>query len=217
MPRVLLVTVFWALSALASANTVAPGNYFLLDHPNGALSSDYGLRLDILDPPSGNGPTFSTTLGGARVTLSWDGSGTATISGTIFNNETGNLWSITHVLSGVTATGSGFTATGGTMTVNVAAADQLLYGATVYTFYSVPAGGDAFIAQGDNHRCGNTQDCGPLIARGWLNIAGAGVAGNDGSIDDWLVQLRPVPLPAAIWLLLATLGVFRVGALRRAR
>ncbi|MEL6368240.1 MAG: hypothetical protein AAFR91_10900 [Pseudomonadota bacterium] len=149
------------------------------------------MRLDILVLPSGVGPTFSTTLDGASVVLSWDGSGTATIAGTIFNNETGHLWSIRHVLTGVTASGTGFVATGGEMTVNVANEDQNLYGATVYTFFSVPAGSIAFVAQGDDHRCGNTPDCGPLVARGWLNIEGNGVVANDGSIDDWLVQLQP--------------------------
>ncbi len=202
------------ISGVASANTVIPGQYFLGDHPNGALSDDYGLRLDILDPPSGTGPTFSVELGGARVTLTWDGSGTAIISGSILNNETGNLWTIRHVLTGVAASESGFVATGGTLTVNVAEADQALYGATVYTFFSVPAGGDSFVAKGDNHRCGSTPDCGPLVARGWLNIAGNGVDVNDGSIDDWLVQLTPVPLPAAFWMLLGALGVFRVSVKR---
>lgn len=209
---VLAVGLFAA--SVVGANTVDPGKYFFSDHPNGALNSDYGLRLDILDPPSGVGPTFSTTLGGASVVLRWDGSGTATITGTVFNNETGNLWSIRHVLTGVTASGTGFVATGGVMTVNVADEDQTLYGASVYTFYSVPAGGNAFVAQGDDHRCNTTPDCGPLVARGWLNIEGNGVDSNDGSTDDWLVQIQPVPLPAAVWLLLGALGVFRAAAKR---
>ncbi|MEL7311204.1 MAG: hypothetical protein AAFN07_06835 [Pseudomonadota bacterium] len=203
------------LAGQSHANTVVPGDYFVLDHPNGALSSAYGLRLDILDPPAGTGPTFSTTLGGARVVLSWDGSGTATLSGTIFNNQTGRLWTVNHLLTGVVSDGSGFIATGGVMTVGVAEADQALYGATVFTFYSVPAGGDAFVAAGDSHRCGSDSNCGPLIARGWLNIDGNGVAQNDGSVEDWLVQLKPVPLPAAVWLLISALGAFRVTTLLR--
>ena len=213
--RLLIAATVALFAATAQANTVVPGEYFLIDHGNGNLGSNYGLRLDILDPPAGAGPTFSVSSGDARVTLSWDGSGTAVIQGVMVNNETGNLWTVTHTLTGITATSDGFIASFGEMTVGVAAEDQDLYGASVYTFFSVPSGQDAFVAAGDDHRCGSDPDCGPLVARGWLNIEGVDTRQNDGSTEDWLVQLRPVPLPAAVWMLLAGLGMF--GAARRAR
>lgn len=200
-------------SSAAFAATLTPGSYFLLDHPDGQLNTqDYGLRLDILDPPSGVGPTFSVQQNGASAILNWDGGSTATITGTMLNNATGNLWSVEHNLTGVSAVGGpngGFSATGGTLTATVAAADQSLYGANVYTFFSVPAGGDAFLALGDDHRCGKRPDCGPLIARGWLNLSGEPLGSGGATVEDWLVQLTPVPLPAGVWLLLGGLALTR--------
>jgi len=209
-----LIATFGPVAALA--DTVIPGRYFLLDHPDGSISPPpYGLRLDIVDPPNGVGPTFSVTTGGASVVLDWDGGTTATIRGSIYNNETGNLWTLEHILTDISVLGGnngGFTAANGTMTVGVAAADVALYGASTFTFFSVPAGGEAFVAAGDDHRCGNRADCGPQVARGWLKLTGEPLANGGATVEDWLVQLTPVPLPAAAWLLLTGLAGLRVGA-----
>lgn len=215
----LLAAVLVLASGVARADMLVPGDYFLLDHPDGALSPQpYGLRLDILEPPAGVGPTFSTTVGGARVVLSWDGGSTASITGTIFNNHTGNLWTVDHRLTGVSVLGGpngGFTASGGTLTANVATDDVALYGASVFTFFSVPEGGEAFIAAGDGHRCGGHPDCGPLVATGWLNLSGEPTKNGGATVEDWLVQLTPVPLPAPVFLLLGGLVLLRTLRIRR--
>ncbi len=213
--RLLGLAATLLIASQAHATAIVPGDYFLLDHPDSALPAPYGLRLDVLDPPVGNGPTFSTEVGGARVVLSWDGSGTATISGTVYNNDTGNLWTVDQTLTGVSPIGSGatagFSATGGTLTITVASQDVALYGANQFVFGSGLMAGKAFVARGDSYRCGSHPDCGPGVARGWLTLDGA--SGN--TTDDWIVQLSPVPLPAAVWMLLAGLGGFAATARKK--
>ena len=77
--------------------------YILSDHLDGALYDGfstsgaygpYGLRYDAIDPPSGNGPTFSVgdNLGGngGLLLLTWDDANLAagaTISGSVFENR----------------------------------------------------------------------------------------------------------------------------------
>ena len=72
------------LSLAAVPALAAPVAYFLGDHLDGSLytgatsgtGGPYGMRIDAIDPPAGNGPTFSVgdNLGGngGVVTLSWD-------------------------------------------------------------------------------------------------------------------------------------------------
>lgn len=108
-----LVCALGSLSLLlvapaALAGTILPGVYQLLDHGDGELGPDYGLRMDSL------GEVFSVELGSASVELSWDGSSTANISG-LLRSSTAELWTIDYDLTGVVAVGTqGFTATGGT-------------------------------------------------------------------------------------------------------
>ena len=188
------------------ASTITPGVYEFFDHPDGALSSfgPYGLRLDFLDknfPGKGKkGPTFSVELGGASVFLDWDGVGSASISGTIYHNVTGDLWTVEHVLEDITLQGDGgFTAASGDMTLT----DPFN---TVYIIESKQNGdGDAFIFAADNHRCDGYSDCGPINARGWLN--------NHGT-NDWLVQATLIPIPAALPMflfgLMSLLGIRKI-------
>ncbi len=204
MPR-LLPTVFLLCSTVsfnASAAAVTPGVYQLLDHPDGQLVSSqgpYGLRLDDLIPPAGNGPTFSTEINGARVLLDWNGGNSATISGLLWHNLENTLWSVEHVLTGISIVpgpNGGFEATAGNMTLTDPNNVQ-------YTFLSKQDNqGVAFYALGDNHRCSGYTDCGPLTANGWLEPVTY-----DGNYNDWLVQLNPVPVPAAAWLFLSALVV----------
>ena len=86
------------LSATASAGTILPGLYRLLDHPDGNVNPPpYGLRMDV------QGYTFSTELGGANVILNWDGGATATITGTLWNNQLAEIWDVDYTLTGVVA------------------------------------------------------------------------------------------------------------------
>ena len=197
-----IVFLLLHFSQHAVAASVVPGVYQLLDHPDGQLVSSqgpYGLRLDGLIPPSGNGPTFSVETNGARVLLDWDGSGTATIVGQLWNNYENNLWSVEHILTGISLVGGsqgGFEATAGSMLLTDPDNVQ-------YTFLSKQDDhGIAFYALGNSHRCNGHTDCGPLTADGWLEPHT-----NDGNFNDWLVQLNPVPVPAAVWLFLSALFV----------
>ena len=180
-----MVSVLFAGHSMAA--TLTAGIYQLLDHPDGNLTGSqgpYGLRLDVIDPPNGAGPVFSTELNGASVFLTWDGGANASISGSVYNNATMELWQVSHVFTGVTAVAGpngGFTADGGTLTVT-----DFDNNVTVYQSHIDTQGtGVAFLALGDDHRCQNHEpDCGPFVARGWLNATGT---------NDWLVQLTPVP------------------------
>ena len=211
--RSLIIVLLLVSSSSSFALTVEPNvAYRLLDHPDGALTATegpYGLRVDALMPPPGTGPTFSVENSGASATLFWDGGTTATISGTLYNNTENNLWTVSHLLTGVNSVAGpdgGFTATGGEITLT--APDT-----TVYTYDSKPDGsGFTFLALGDAHRCAGFNGCGPLVARGWLETG----TNADGVTDDWLVQLTPVPLPAGLPLLGIGLAMLGFGA-RRAR
>jgi hypothetical protein len=82
-----------------AVGTLGPGLYQLHDHGFADLGPNYGLRVD------GLGIIFSADLGGADVTLFWDGGATATISGQLHNNITTDLWDVDYTLTGVVADG----------------------------------------------------------------------------------------------------------------
>lgn len=200
------ITIILLLNSLSiNAAQLVPGVYQLLDHPGGSASPPpYGLRLDDLQPPVGVGPTFSTVLNGAQSLLTWDGGDLAVISGTLRNNTTGLLWSVTHNLSGISSTSEGFFATQGTMILEDTSAG------TTYTIDSkAAANGAVFEAFGDSHRCGYSTDCGPFVGRGWLE---PGVTDYKAKYNDWLVQLVEVPIPGALLLFLSALIGLRVYA-----
>lgn len=193
MRTVGLILLFVLTMSTAHASIVQNQQYLLLDHPDGALTSSgpYGLRLDSL-LPNGAGPTFSVELNGASAILEWVGA-TATIVGTVWNNSTDELWSVIQTFTGVTAVVGGFQAAGGMLTVTDPSMNEFLFDAT-------PAG-NVFTADDSGHRCSGHDGCGPLVARGWVIPQFFDPVGS----NDWLVQLTPVPVPAALPLLISGL------------
>ena len=193
--------------------------YILGDHEDGALYDDvstsgpsgpYGLRYDAIDPPNGNGPTFSVgdNLGGlgGLVTLTWDDANLAagaTISGSMSRNDTvangnGDIWTVTYTLTGLVDDGNGgWTATGGSGSMNDGGAPVILTGLQ-------DGSGYAFIFANDGHRLDGDPGVG-WVGRGWLT---------GGGTDDWLVT-AVIPVPAAIWLFPSALAA--LGWMRRRR
>jgi len=164
----------------SAAGTINPGLYQLHDHGFGNLGPDYGLRVDSISA------VFSTDLGGAFVTLNWDGGTTATISGTLHNNATTDIWNVNYVLTGVVAVGTqGFTATMGSGTLT----DPLLNVTAITGEQN--GSGIAFDFLADGHRLPGDNDT--AVGRGWLLPP--------NSTDDWLVRATLIPEPASLALL----------------
>jgi len=180
----LLGSVF--VSGHALAGVILPGQYFLLDHPDGSASPPpYGLRMDDL------GITLSTQLNGASVVLTWSGGTTATLIGTLWNNQAGEMWTVDYTLTGVVpAPGSlGFSATGG----NGILTDPALTNFALTGKQDVS--GSAFDFLADGHRLSGFPaygDANTPVGRGWVEGAGT---------NDWLVIATPVPEPGTALLL----------------
>ncbi|MDG2048765.1 MAG: PEP-CTERM sorting domain-containing protein [Myxococcota bacterium] len=182
----------------AQAGSFVPGQYFLLDHPDGAISPPpYGLRMDSL------GYTFSVELNGAQVVLDWTGGSTATLIGTLWNNQTSELWSVDYEITGIAAAPAslGFTATGG----NGSLIDPSLSATSLLG--KQDGTGSAFTLLADGHRLGGHPASGgpdTPVARGWIQGSGT---------NDWLAVVTPIPEPST-GLLLA-LGLIGLGGFRR--
>lgn len=216
MKTVGMFLLYLILMGVSHATIIENQEYFLLDHPSSALTSShgpYGLRLDSLAPPVGAGPTFSTELGGARVTLEWNGM-EASILGTVYNNTTMKLWEVSQTLTDIVAVTGGFKATGGELVLT----DPY---DNIFVYSAVPDGsGNVFRADNSGHRCNGHDECGPLVARGWLLPKAGDFEKDDyGKVfygtNDWLVQLTPVPVPAALPLLISGLLGFSLISRKR--
>ena len=190
-----LVFLYVFTVGVSQAAIMANQEYRLLDHGYGALGDNYGLRLDS---EQANGPggmeagsnTFSTELNGAYATLNWDGGNTATITGTLSRNSNGDLWNVLYELTGVVSTAGGFKATGGMGTLTHSIAMDAMFALTGKT----NSNGYSFYALSDGHRI--PHDDISDVGRGWLYAPGT---------NDWLVQFTPVPVPAALPLLVSGL------------
>ena len=185
----------------ASAGVILPGEFLLLDHPDGSISPPpYGLRLDDL------GLTLSTELNGASTVLTWSGGATATIIGTLWNNQAAEMWAVNYTLTGVVSAGAslGFTATGG----NGSLTDPALN--TVTLTGKQDLSGSAFNFLADGHRLGGHPaygDADTPVGRGWVEGAGT---------NDWLVRATPIPEPGTALFLGAGLALLS-GTSRRFR
>lgn len=188
------------VSVSAQAASVLPNlTYILSDHPDAALTSlptvTYGLRLDQLGG-TGAERTFSTTQDGAQTELFWDTSGIedeVRITGTVSRNSDNSIWNVNYILSDIVSDPLGFTAGSGSGTLSDGVTTINLDGET-------NSAGFVFLALGDGHRLAgdNTSE----VGRGWLLP--------NGSTDDWLVTLTPVPVPAALPMFFAGLfGLYK--------
>lgn len=191
---------FGLAAGSATAGVILPGQYFLLDHPDGSISPPpYGLRMDDL------GITLSTELNGASVVLTWSGGATATVIGSLWNNQAGEMWTVDYTLTGVVAEPGnlGFTATGGSGTLTDAAlTDFTLTG-------KQDVSGSAFDFLADGHRLGGHPaygDADTPVGRGWFEGAGT---------NDWLVIATPVPEPGTALLVGAGLLLLSGSRARR--
>ena len=208
----LVVLVVWCLGAFfatpVAADAVTPGTYVLFDHPASNLTGaigPYGLRMDFLTPPDGDGPVFSVSCvdcsgdgtQNASVKLEWTGL-TAVISGSLWNWTTSEMWSVDYTLTGLTTVAKGFTATGGNgLLTPPSGPATILTGKQDHKDPRI-----AFYFLADGHRLPG--DNYTIVGRGWL-------VGDD--TNDWIVTAKRVPEPATLFLLgpglLMGIGFFR--------
>ncbi|MGI9534660.1 MAG: VPLPA-CTERM sorting domain-containing protein [Thermodesulfobacteriota bacterium] len=199
-----LVIFYFFIITSSSAATIQAGKYQLWDHPDGNKSSygSYGLRLDHLKKYK-KGWLFSVEKYGAAAYIAWNGKdgkdGKAAIYGKIYNHLKGKLWDVKHTFYGIKklAGGKGFISTGGWLTLTDPYNNEYKF-KSKQNSYGI---GTKFAA--DYHRCKGHPNCGPYVARGWLKKK----YGTTYGTNDWLVQTKPIPIPAALPLFIGGLGM----------
>ena len=158
----IIFLTFFVASFANAANVVPNLLYQLYDHPDGNLGTNYGLRLDSINPGgSAASRTFSTqsTLGSYLFWNEENPSGAA-IFGQLTRNSDLTEWLVIYVMD-ATASATGYTSTVGA---------GLLWngGNQLYGLLGKQNGdGLSFIAQGDGHRLPNNTD---EVGRGWLKV-----------------------------------------------
>jgi len=214
-----VLLVIFSVVLLPTVSHSAAVDFLLLDHGDGGLGPNYGLRVDEL---GGAPPTYSASNNGASLTLSYDAAAlTAVISGTVYKNGGGGLVNggamglvnVMYNLSGIAIDGNGgFTATGGSGNVGGIGFSAKQNGAGFGSIFAF-----------DGHRING--DTTTPVFRGWIMTAFT-PSGGYKCCNDFLVRAvrkppggpSPVPLPAPLWMLLATLlGVGGVRIWRRRR
>ena len=209
----LFILLSFVISSAHSAMVEQGTLYTLSDHPDSVLTSlpdiTYGLRLDSLGGSAAE-RTFSTTQNGAFVTLLWSGN-TVTIEGEVSRNSDDSLWNVLYTLTGITpVAGSGLEV----LLASGSGSGVISDGMNSFQLAGqANTAGTIFSALGDGHRCEAPTTSGEActtdaIGRGWLRV---GQDKDDYYKDftkgsnDWLVQLTPVPIPAALPLFLSGL------------
>lgn len=212
----LFILLSFIVSSAHSAMIVQETTYILSDHPDAALTDlmndiTYGLRLDSLGGSDAE-RTFSTTQDGALVKLLWSGS-TVTIEGKVSRNSDNSLWDVLYTLTDVTAATGAFNGFEALLSEGAMGSGTLSDGSDTFILSGQADDGVLFTALNDGHRCeapttSNEACTTDAIGRGWLRV---GQDKDDYYKDftkgsnDWLVQLTPVPIPAALPLLLSGL------------
>lgn len=221
------VTAVSASGAIAATYT-----YDVYDHSNGGQANapdymDYGLRLDTLYGKSDERSFWSfedmddqpndirnNSLARLKVDT---GAGTASLSGQMRYNFDDSLWDVTVNYTGISVlSGAGATASFGATTMM----GTLTNGMTTYELVGKkkPNGGifdftlafESGLKEGAND-IGVSYRVGPLnetsTAAGWVSSIDGGQTMTTGTNDFlYTVELAPVPLPAAGWMLLAGVG-----------
>ena len=241
MKKFMLAAIAALLAAMSAS--AAPVVFTFGDHPNANLTTQlqYGLRLDGVDLVPGAGPTWSVgnnlpgSMGGP-LSLIYDpmdivnnpGTATALISGTVYSNMDGSLWSVFYTLSGLSLIdglaadpqfGGGFLAQAGNGTLS------MLNGSVSFNLFGKSDGTSVFAFNNIGHRLPGNPGVG-WVGEGWLDpnqFPGSDPHG----YNDFLMTATPgpptggeevVPEPGTIGLMLIGLGMLVGGrTFRRTR
>lgn len=221
------------LSGAAQADTIVPGVYYLNNHPDGGAAPPlYGLRLDELFDVTGDHDrfTFDFDAAGSFMRMEYDGSsihiwGTAyggLDTGTGYGNATYASWVTIDFTYNIGVGGvpgdddvwvdTANYANSGTITWHDSAATG---SAVVFDLVDYRGSHPFSFRMGDGDADTGHRGEPGISGWGWLNHSGApnGITQHIGA-SDWLFRAQLVPLPPAVFVGAAGLGLV---ALRRRR